>query len=405
MAEKLDRLSAQQLALLADVRDQWLAVGLAAASADRPQAERGARLAYQAAGLPVPPLVLWLRSPLEGVLGLTTLRRKFQRLPLRHLNPVQNQLGPRVKSNVDDQIKNRVGDQVEHQVLDQVWDQVSSVEREIRTKVGGQLRDQITDQDEGLPTDLTDQVRKQVEDQIEAQVGHRQADHLLGHRRRLAGREDLHAATLLGQHDAVQLAFYDAFRRLGIGAADRLEGLMAVARAAGWWWAFRGLVVLTERPCHLHRDREGRLHGDSGPALLYPDGFGIWAWHGVRVPREVIERRLEPGRIARESNVEVHRVMIERYGLERYLRAVDATKLDEVHEPPFPGLLDARLWRAEIVGDEPLCMVELVNSTPEPDGSARSYMLRVPPDVQTAHQAVAWTWGMAEHEYHPAVES
>jgi hypothetical protein len=53
---------------------------------------------------------------------------------------------------------------------------------------------------------------------------------------------------------------------------------------------------------------------------------------------------------------------------------------------------------------EPLCMVELVNSTPELDGSARSYMLRGPPDVETAHQA-AWTFGMAEHEYVPVVES
>ena len=110
-------------------------------------------------------------------------------------------------------------------------------------------------------------------------------------------------------------------------------------------------------------------------------------------------------RIAREPNVEVRGAMIERYGLERYLRAVDATKLDEVHEPPFPGLLDARLWRADMARDEPLCMVELVNSTPEQDGSARSYMLRVPPDVQTAHQAVAWTFAMAEHEYAPEVES
>lgn len=109
--------------------------------------------------------------------------------------------------------------------------------------------------------------------------------------------------------------------------------------------------------------------------------------------------------ISREGNVEVRRAMIRRYGFERYLRAADATKLDEVHEPPFPGLLDARLWRVDTARNEPMCMLELVNSTPEPDGSAKSYMLYVPPDVETAHQAVAWTFGMAEHEYAPVVES
>jgi len=198
MGEKLDRLSAQQLALLADVRDQWLAVGLAAEPADRPQAERGARLAYEAAGLPAPPLVLWLRSPLEGVTGLTTLRR---------LGFVQNQLGRQVRKDVEAQIRNRVGDQGTREIRTRVSRGVLSVEREVRTKVAGQLREQIMDQGEGLLTDLTDQVRKQVEGQIEAQVGHSQADHLLGHRRRPAGREDRHASTLLGQHDAVQLAF------------------------------------------------------------------------------------------------------------------------------------------------------------------------------------------------------
>jgi len=156
------------------------------------------------------------------------------------------------------------------------------------------------------------------------------------------------------------------------------------------------------------------VRGSDHPAVLvgrtsaFTACAAIWlaAWLTGLVGVVVI---LGPGgqrrRIARESNVEVRRVMMERYGLERYLRAVDATKLDEVHEPPFPGLLDARLWRADMAGDEPLCVVELVNSTPEPDGSARSYMLRVPPDVQTAHQAVAWTFGMAEREYAPAVES
>jgi len=32
-------------------------------------------------------------------------------------------------------------------------------------------------------------------------------------------------------------------------------------------------------------------------------------------------------------------------------------------------------------------------------------MLRVPPEVETAHQAVAWTFGMEGREYHPVVES
>ena len=57
------------------------------------------------------------------------------------------------------------------------------------------------------------------------------------------------------------------------------------------------------------------------------------------------------------------------------------------------------LWRVEFDGDEPLVMVEVVNSTPEPDGPRRTYFLRVPPDTQTAREGVAWTFGLTEEDY------
>ena len=46
-------------------------------------------------------------------------------------------------------------------------------------------------------------------------------------------------------------------------------------------------------------------------------------------------------------------------------------------------------------------MVEVVNSTPEPDGTSRTYWLRVPPATRTAREGIAWTFGLTEAEYHP----
>jgi hypothetical protein len=42
---------------------------------------------------------------------------------------------------------------------------------------------------------------------------------------------------------------------------------------------------------------------------------------------------------------------------------------------------------------------------PEPDGTRATYLLRVPPTMRTAQQAVAWTYGMAAEDYHPAVQT
>ena len=50
-------------------------------------------------------------------------------------------------------------------------------------------------------------------------------------------------------------------------------------------------------------------------------------------------------------------------------------------------------------------MIEVTNSTPEPNGNARSYLLRVPPDMKTAAEAVAWTFGMRSDQYNPNIET
>ena len=90
-------------------------------------------------------------------------------------------------------------------------------------------------------------------------------------------------------------------------------------------------------------------------------------------------------------------VLLERYGLDRYLRDADASLVQ------VDGY--GTLWRCELPGDEPLVLVEVVNATPEPDGTHATYLLRVPPDMRTAKEAVAWTFGMTEDDYQPAAQT
>lgn len=49
-----------------------------------------------------------------------------------------------------------------------------------------------------------------------------------------------------------------------------------------------------------------------------------------------------------------------------------------------------RLLRRDVPGDEPIVMVELVNSTPDPDGTRRKYLGRVPPSMRTCWEARNW---------------
>ena len=42
-------------------------------------------------------------------------------------------------------------------------------------------------------------------------------------------------------------------------------------------------VVLSERPVSLGFDSDNKLHREDGPAILYKDGFSVYALHGKRV--------------------------------------------------------------------------------------------------------------------------
>lgn len=89
--------------------------------------------------------------------------------------------------------------------------------------------------------------------------------------------------------------------------------------------------------------------------------------------------------------------MLERYGPSKYLLDSGAK---QVHRDGC-----GRLYRKDMAGDEPLVMVRVTNSSPEPDGTFREYFLRVPPTTQTAREAVAWTFGLTAEKYRPSVET
>jgi hypothetical protein len=168
--------------------------------------------------------------------------------------------------------------------------------------------------------------------------------------------------------------------------------------------------MVSERPKVISRElrdparprgwESHRLHREDGPAVKW-DGWGVYSWHGVQVPAEVIEdpASLTVDDITNEPNVEVRRVMLERFGFDRWITETGATKIgsDEY----------GTLWSFELKDDpEPrVVVVQVTNSSPEPDGSFKDYWLRVDPTCRTAHEAVAWTFGMSTSDYRLAMQT
>ncbi len=415
--KKIELLSPDQAARLAAVRDTWLARGLETGPCDRAAMERAADEAYRCAGLNPTQLKIWLESPFAGAIGAHLLTHVPKQISGAQVwDQVRAQVGAQVGDQVRDQVWDQVRAQVGAQVGDQVWDQVwAQVRDQVLDLVGDQVWDQVWAQ---VRDQVGDLVGDQVWDQVWAQVRDQVWDQVWDQVRDQVGRAGY------GQHDASWLAFYDFFSNVcGLEICNKLRGLNLLAEC-GWWWPFAGAVILTERPNTLLRDDRGRLHNTTGAAVGYPDGFALYAVHGVRVAADIITNHesITIERIAGESNAEVRRVMIERYGVARYLMDSGATIVN--HDGV--GIL----YRHVIPNDEPIVMVRVLNSTPEPDGvmtrdeaieifgSAakaaagmpattrwKEYMIRVNPAVRTAREAVAWTFHMPADEYVPALES
>ena len=250
-------------ALLDEQRERWLGYGLAAGHTDRVLAGAGVRLAYEAAGLEAPSAVVWLPSPLAGAVGAAQLQVGDQ-VGGQVWGQVGGQVGDQVGGQVWGQVGGQVGDQVGDQVWDQVWGQVwGQVGGQVGDQVGDQVWDQVGDQ---VGDQVWDQVWGQVWDQVGDQVGDQVWDQVWGQ----VGGQVYRAC--YGSHDAHWLAYYESFARGGLRAPIALRGLSWVAMAAGWWWPFRGAVVLTERPTVYEPGPSG---GPKGGRLTYSDGWRV----------------------------------------------------------------------------------------------------------------------------------
>jgi len=364
---KITSLTAAQQARFPEFVQKWTDIGLSTAPANRSEAERGIRLAYQMAGLEAPKQIVWCGSPLtQGltraiVLGLAEGKIKIPKTAGPGTDP---------------------GELVWASVGDSVW---ASVWASVGASVWASVGDSV-------------------------------------------------GASGYGAHDSNWLGFYDYFAEVCNldEHTQKLSGLWLVAKNAGWFLPHRNICWISERHNVLRRDEQGRLHCEDGPALSYPDGFSIWAWHGVRVSQDLIEKpdTITLTQIKAETNAEIRRIMIERYGMARYL--VDAGA-KAVHRDDY-----GTLYRQEVPGDEPIVMVKVLNSTAEPDGQLtraealkefsanapvchdglmiplgqapasllfKPYFIRVPPTTKRAKEAVAWTFGKTEEAYAPLMQS
>lgn len=167
------------------------------------------------------------------------------------------------------------------------------------------------------------------------------------------------------------------------------------AGAFAFWITDKEILVATNP--NVYTDDQRRLHREGGAAFEWLSDVRDYYWHGVNVLEADImhPETITVADIDTESNAEVRRVRIERYdelrGRGAYIQATNAKRV--ASDPRF-----GTIWRRDLEDDEPLIMIEVINSTAESDGSFKHYFLRVDPDAYHGdaacipQAAIASTW-------------
>lgn len=366
-AVRVNALTAQQDVLLPKYRERWADLRLGVRPTDRAAAEAAVRAVYLGAGLDPPQRIRWTGGPIE--------------LARRRVEAQDEDLGRNVKQQVLDAVRSAVVGRVEGCTSAMVR---SAVFHGVRSAVAEQV---------GMAINVAvHEAVSQIRPDWRMRVARRM--------RRLTGRmvqpeEDwrLYAAGF-GTHDLGWLGIQECLRDLcGLVEETRpLEGLWALAGLVGWVLPHERECWLAERPVRLQIDATGRLHCKDGAALKYADDWGIYAWKGIRVQPWVIENRtsITPRAINRERDPRIRRCLIEILTPERYIALGEAVPVSRDET----GTLWRRHWARQV-----WAAVEVINGTPEPDGTLKRYYLQVPPEMRTAREAVAWTYGMTEQQY------
>lgn len=169
-----------------------------------------------------------------------------------------------------------------------------------------------------------------------------------------------------------------------------LDLCVEAASACGCWWAHKEVCIVTERPRTMHLDENGRLHHSAEAALEFRNGFQVYMWHGWEVPETWIKEpdKIDPMCALTWDYSSLRPVAGEILGWDHIFRAAGGRTID-THENPEIG----ELIEIELAGNGGKRRFLKLRSA-----IGRMRVLSVPPTLQTALAANAWTYDLPPDE-------
>ncbi|MEG4320607.1 MULTISPECIES: DUF6745 domain-containing protein [unclassified Microcoleus] len=176
-----------------------------------------------------------------------------------------------------------------------------------------------------------------------------------------------------------------------------LESFKQLLAECGWIIPFQKVCYVCDRPTKLSLDSEYRLHAEAESAIEFSDGYKLYSYHGVTLPEkygQVHPSQWEATWILAEDNAELRRVLIQGIGYARICQELQATDLDTWQEYTLLRI-DVDIDGFNPQEKEPIYLLKMTCPS-----TGFIHALRVPPDMQSAREAIRWVnWDVDYEEF------
>jgi hypothetical protein len=251
---KIQSLTPEQVAAMPEYVNKWTSIGASTEPTDEEKGTAAIVKMYKVAGYKAPK-VYWLDSPLAATLMAAGF---CSRLSARKVSRKSLHIGNQILDLMREQVFSQVSDRVYAQVADKV-DRVTSYKVEAR---------------------ILQHIRTQIFSQVH-----------LDEMYTLSGSH--WGCWITGGLDTVRIcAAYDFFANVLHLDIDReaLAGLIGTTEQTPLIYTFRDRVFASRKMIKCSLNDKWRLHCENGPAILFNDGFSVYAQDGDRLPNGIVQK-------------------------------------------------------------------------------------------------------------------
>lgn len=357
------KLTPEQTAIIPIYREKWRQIGLSAKPIDRPIATAAINTAYSIIGA-LEPEILYFDSPHAALQALQPLMRR--------------DLGSDMGSEIRNKIHNQLYNGLRHQLG-------SELENQLYSQLYNPLFDQLMSQ---LYIQIRDELQNRFLDELDRDFDSILNSHFYKNNCIVSQLSSCHGSWV---DFCIGVLNLDCDRPL-------YSAFESLTENCGWIYPFANKCFVCDRPRQIHFDAEKLLHAEARPAVEFSDKFGVYCYHGVRIPEiygQVPVQFWQAKWLLTENNAEVRRVLIQAIGYSRICQELQATELDSWQEYTL-------LKIENNVDIEPIYLLKMTCPS-----TGHIHALRVPPQVRsssraslTALEAISWVnWGISPEEF------